>query len=299
MTLIAILAGLALSRMVELMHRWRRLDWFADYTDWAHGRMAGDSIWNGPLGVFAIVAPVVVVTGWLHATVSDWLGLFGFAFAVLVLALAIGPRDVDKQAERLLDAWRRDDADAVDSGLAELAGAGHAPDLPREPAVIHSILADTHTQLLGVVFWFVVLGPIGAVAYRLAIMLVQAARGYADDRRAFANAAEVLHGVLDWIPARLTALGYAITGSFVDALHSWRAVAEAGNGDWVANNRTVVIASGTGALQLGAWLGEHPDDEPGREFWFDHIAAAQALSRRAIVLWLATIAILTLAGWTS
>ncbi|KAF0190788.1 MAG: AmpE [Gammaproteobacteria bacterium] len=298
MTLIAILLSLAISRMIEAAHGWRRLDWLANYADWARSRMAGESVWNGPLGVFVIVAPVVFVTGWLHATLSDWLGMFGFAFAVVVLVASIGPRDVDKQVEHLLDAWGRNDADAVNDQLAGLAGDSHAPGLPREPAVIHNILAGTHTQLLGIIFWFVVLGPIGAVAYRFSVMVAQAARHYSDDWRSFTNAAEVLHGVLDWIPSRLTALGYGITGSFVDALHSWRNVAEAGNGDWVANNRTIVIASGTGALQLEAALAGITDDEPPREFWFGQISAAQALSRRTIVLWLAMIAILTLAGWT-
>lgn len=297
MTLIAILASLALSRMTDAFHGWRRLAWFGDFTDWAHARMGEASVWNGPLGVFAVVAPVVFVTGWLYATLASWLGLFGFVFAVLVLVLSLGPRDTDRHVDQLLEAWKRDDAPGVEQRLAELASHA-APGMPRERAVIQTLLADTGTQLLGVMFWFVVLGPIGAVAYRVAVMLVERARAYPDQWRSFSDAAEVLHGVLDWIPARLTALGYAITGSFVDALHQWRNVGAAGTGDWVANNRAIMIAAGSGALQLDTALKEIAEDEPTREFWIDQIASAQALARRTIVLWLAMIAILTLAGWT-
>jgi membrane protein required for beta-lactamase induction len=298
MTLIAILVSLAISRTVAAVHGWRRLAWFVDFAGWAHARMRAVSVWNGPAGVFAIVAPVVFVTGWLYGTLSGWLGLFGFLFAVLVLAISIGPDDVDKQVEQLLDAWERDDGTAAEHRLAALTSGIAAADAPREALVVDQLLAATSTQLLGILFWFTVLGPMGAIVYRLSSMLVGLARTWDAGWRPFTDAAEVLHGVLDWLPARLTALGYAITGSFVDALHLWRNVGVAASGDWVANNRAVVIASGRGALQLDTAPPDIAADESAREFWFGQLTSAQALTRRTVVLWLAMIAILTLAGWT-
>lgn len=298
MTLIAILLSLAISRMVAGVQGWRRLTWFMDFAHWAHARMRAASVWNGPAGVFVIVAPVVFVTGWLYGTLSGWLGLFGFLFAVLVLAISIGPDDVDKQVEQLLDAWERDDSQVIDQRLAALTPDTIAEGAPREEIAIDRLLAATSTHLLGVIFWFAVLGPLGAIAYRLSSMLADLARTWSEEWRPFTDAAEVLYGVLDWLPARLAALGYAITGSFVDALHRWRHVGAAATGDWVANNRAVVVASGRGALQLDIPATDNAGDESAREFWFGQLTSTQALTRRTVVLWLAVIAILTLAGWT-
>jgi len=122
----------------------------------------------------------------------------------------------------------------------------------------------------------------------------------------FAQAAQRLHAILDWIPARLVAVGYAVSGSFVDAIGNWRG--SVGKTEkWEESSVQVLLASGMGALHLDAEsLREAPQDndvqggrKPGAadvQAEIAHIKAAQALVWRTLVAWVVIIALMTLAG---
>ena len=297
MTLLAILISLAVSRLAESVKGLRQMDWFETYVDWVRTRISSGSVWDGPLGVFVVIAPIVFILGWAYVALSSLFGLFGFAFAIVVLVACIGPRDIDKLVQKYVDAWDYDDTDAINRYAAELGGKPGKPGSDKNMSILETVLVGTHEQLLGVVFWFAVLGPVGAVLYRLSATLEIIAGKELREWRGFYEAAEVLHGVLDWVPARLTTLGYAITGSFVDALHKWRDKSPEWREDWIEGNRSVLIAGGTGALQLDSALDALQDDEMDSVFWLDQVRAVQALARRTVVLWLTAIAIMTLAGW--
>jgi adenosylcobinamide-phosphate synthase len=252
--------------------------------------------------------------------------VLALAIDVLVLYLTLGFRQFshyftdirdaleradDLEARRLLSEWRHLDAS----------------ELPRTEllrhVIEHSLLA-AHRHVFGVFFWFVVLstlglGPAGAVLYRMAEF---AGRYWAFKSRTL-NAptnerlmamSRRLFGLIDYLPARMTATGFAIVGNFEEAVNGWRRDAR----HWMHQNEGIILASAAGALglQLGgeAAPGVTPDrsktfesgvdaeatraerSTPGQSPQLGHLQSVVGLVWRSVVLWMLLLALLTLAN---
>ncbi|WP_409574963.1 cobalamin biosynthesis protein [Sulfuritalea sp.] len=116
--------------------------------------------------------------------------------------------------------------------------------------------------------------------------------GYRDSRRVyFGWAAARIDDLMNLIPARLTALTYALLGNTRNALSCWRQQSAA----WSSPNAGPVLAAGAGALavRLGgpAIYHGHLEDRPavgaGYAPTIAHIRAALALVERGLWFWLA------------
>jgi adenosylcobinamide-phosphate synthase len=165
-------------------------------------------------------------------------------------------------------------------------------------AGVESVLENGCDAVFGALFWFFVAGAPGAVAYRLANTL-DAMWGYKTAHYLhFGWAAARLDDVLNWIPARLTALTYALFGNAPLAWRCWRVQARA----WESPNAGPVMAAGAGALsvQLGGAAMYHGQLEarpplgagavPGER----DIGRAVTLVQRGMWLWLA---VAFIGGW--
>jgi adenosylcobinamide-phosphate synthase len=154
-----------------------------------------------------------------------------------------------------------------------------------------SVLENGNDAVFGALFWFLLGGGAGVLLFRLANTL-DAMWGYRTPRYLrFGSAAARIDDVLNALPARLTALTYALLGNTRRALACWRVQAPA----WDSPNAGPVMAAGAGALGValgggaiyhGQWeerppLGEGPAPDAGS------LRAAIALVRRGTLLWLA------------
>jgi len=151
-------------------------------------------------------------------------------------------------------------------------------------------------RTFGVLFWFVLLGPVGAALFRGAQLLQIRHRAYDGDGAGFAIAARNLHHILGWLPARLLAMTYALSGSFEDAMHRWREVSQEDAGLYADSNTAALVSSGCGALRLDDYLIDQ-DETAQPPAHLAMVKAALALMWRAVVIWVVLAALLTLAGW--
>jgi membrane protein required for beta-lactamase induction len=298
MSLIALILAFVLEHGLTAVLHLREPRWLDRYCDWAERRLGGRS--GGSLVVPAallVLAPVIPVGCAYVLLGSHLLGLLQLAFAVLVLLVSFGPRDLRDEVDDYLDALGRGDRDEAARCAKELleadaAGRGAGP---RE-AVEEAIFVQAVNRIFGVVFWFIVLGPAGAWMFRVSDLMRRRAAFEAVRRGApaadgtFGGALAFIHGLLAWIPARLAAGTYALAGSFEDAVGNWRVAVDRVGEGILDRSEDLLARVGKGSLQssLAAVAPEQ----------FESAAASGAwrIVSRSVWIWLAAVAVLVLAG---
>ncbi|WP_126456311.1 regulatory signaling modulator protein AmpE [Sulfuriflexus mobilis] len=296
MTLLAILISLILEHSVEGLRAYRRFDWFERYTDKLMAWLA-DYRLGGPLQVLLVMLVPVLAVILINMILHDvLLGLLSLAFSILVLFICLGPKDLDGQIDSFLEAWKQGDEAAARQAAEDLLESTPPEALPDlQQALLEKILLAGHDRLLAPIFWFTVFsvlgaGPLGVVMYRLAYQLHHR---FADTDSAFAEAAKRLHDILAWLPAHMTALAFAMAGSFVDAFHAWRERRPAWRDDWQASVEATVLAGGLGALQMHEGVG---DTEVSTDDVQEAVSSAKGIVLRALVVSVVLIALMTLFG---
>ena len=296
---LAALAGFALDRLLGETKRWHPLVGFGMLANAIERGMN-----RGPVlrlsGLLAWALAVLPCTA-----LAYWAGRQGFAgwlVDVLLLYLALGGRSLVEHAERVaadlaggdLSAAREHVGWIVSRDTSELDESGVAK------ACVESTLENGNDAVFGALFWFMLFGGAGAVLFRLANTL-DAMWGYKTERfLRFGWAAARLDDVLNYLPARLTALSYALFGQTRRALACWRAQAPL----WESPNAGPVMSAGAGSLGLalgGAAIyhgqrEERPLLGEGRLPGSADISRALALLRRSAWLWLLIFLVGGLAG---
>lgn len=243
---VAALAGMLLDRLLGEPRRWHPLVGFGQLADAAEAALRRgapgdprDNHWRGLAAWCAIVVPFVALAAWsAHPALEAlllWLALGGKSLGeharAIATPLAAGNLDAARQAVGMIVS--RDTSMLDESGVAT--------------AAVESVLENGNDAVFGTLFWFFVAGGAGAVLFRLANTL-DAMWGYKDARRIhFGWAAARIDDVLNYVPARLTALTYALLGRTQTALACWHAQA----GAWSSPNAGPVMAAGAGALKVG------------------------------------------------
>jgi AmpE protein len=290
MNLIALILGLALERMQTRLLDLRENTWFTGWFDLGAGWMRGAPGHLGLLiGLVVMLLPAVPVA-WLAWNFHDVLaGLPYIAFATLILVLSLGPQDLLAQAEAWLEAKARGDVAAADAAeQAICAGDSEATERATARKLEAAILVQANHTLFGVIFWFMVLGPAGAWAYRVADLFRRHVRATGTGGPNTARA-ELLFGIVTWIPARLLAASYAVAGSFDDAFEDWRAYYQRTSTGFFRVSENILAAAGIGAIRRRC-------PESGQ---VAAVGAARDLVRRALLIWLTVIAALTLVCWAT
>jgi len=293
MSLIVIVICLIAERFLLEYQHLREFLWLTRYDQWLERQALAGWLRRGIPGLLLLLLPPVLLTGLLQDLLANGLfGLPGLLFAGLVLLYTLGPGDLDLQVDRYAQAAEQDQ----EAHLQEIAGEIMNDTPPTsEPArsqgVAECVLQGANQQLFAVLFWFLLLGPMGAMLYRIASLLPGLERAQQDPD--FHLNVKQLMFILDWVPARLTAIGYAIAGSFEDALYGWRSYAERRFDEFDDSNSATLICTGSGAMRLATLLDE---TEEGLRDYSHLPRAAMALVWRSLVVWLLILAFLSIAG---
>lgn len=292
------LAGVLLDRWLGEPRRWHPLAGFGRLADAAERRLragapghAGGNRLRGLLAWALIVAPWVALAAWFSHPALD----------VLLLWFALGGRSLGEHGRAVAAPLAAGDLPAARQAVGMIVSreTGALDETGVAKAAVESVLENGNDAVFGALFWFFVAGGAGALLYRLANTL-DAMWGYKDERRVyFGWAAARLDDLLNFIPARLTALTYALLGRTAQAFACWRTQA----GRWSSPNAGPVMAAGAGALGvvLGGAAVYHGQVEKreklgaGGTVTAADIGRAAALVERGQWLWLAAFLIGSLA----
>ena len=130
----------------------------------------GAGVWQARYGIALAMVPALLVVALLLWMLDGPLyGLPGLLFDIAVLVYAWGPRDLDVDVEAVIDAH---DAPARRTAIARLGLTGEAAALDG-PALVEAVFVNALQRWFGVLFWFLLLGPVGAVLYRLSVLATQ------------------------------------------------------------------------------------------------------------------------------
>lgn len=275
---------------------------FERYADYLERQFNGLQASHGMIAWLVAVLPLALLTVAIYALMREMNALLAMAWSVAVLYVAMGFRRFSHCFTEIAQALREQNINTARDVLGRWRGVPadelHAAEISR--VAIELGLLQAHRYVLGPIFWFVMLGPVGPVVYRMADLLAASWGKQIDpERRAFAIFAERAFFWIDWLPARITAASFAIAGNFEDAAYCWRTQAAG----WGRGAEGVVLASGAGAMgvKLGGalreegMLNQRPDLGIGDEVEVEDLRGAVGLIWRALVLWLFLLLIVSLA----
>ena len=280
----------------------KTLAFMLGYFDWLRKHFTTGEARHGILAWMTAAIPLTLAVGAMSLLLHKLSPTLGWVWNVLVLYLTMGFRQfshaytaIDKalksgdlqKARELLGLWRG--ASAAEFNAEEISRVS-----------IEQGLVYSHAYVFGVIFFYALLGPMGAVLYRLSTALNEEWNRYPEEAGELGKFAAQAFEIIDWIPTRLTALSFAIVGDFEDALYCWRTQAAS----WRPVAHGILLSSGAGALgvRLGEALPENglqqfrPPMGMGDEADSAYMQSAVGLIWRSLLLWLLLILLLTIAN---
>lgn len=288
MILLAVLVALALERMIghvrligePVVLRWAILD--------LHRLLPWPAYWRSG---FAACVPVIVALAGVHALDVLAEGVIAdLVLSAAVLLLCLGPRDLGVDIAELIEAREADDEVREKELTMVLL---RVPDRRRSRrSLIGALFIQSHERMFGVLLWFFLLGPAGAAAYRVASrqarLFHKVEPGQSSER-----AAVLLHAAFAWIPTRITALLYLLSGSTDSALDGWRRVNQHPDLDWMQRTWARLAETAAGALAV-----EIVEGAPAVTADLDEcLREVVALQGRALLVMLAGFAVFTTGSW--
>ncbi|WP_415753502.1 regulatory signaling modulator protein AmpE [Pseudomonas leptonychotis] len=210
----------------------------------------------------------------LKPVAYGWLAL---PVHLLVVIYSLGRGDLLAALGPFRDSWRRGDAEAA----YLVARRDLSLEADDEAALLQSVQGhlvwQAYQSFFAVIFWYALLGPLAALAYRL----IALASEHASQPALREAAVQVRHG-FDWLPVRVLAASFALVGNFAGVsralLHELLS--------WDISAAQLVIITARAA-------GETPEPVIG-EAGVSSLDGLWQLLVRAAVFWYAVFAVWTL-----
>lgn len=260
---ISIIAALLLDAIFGEPRRWHPLVGFGNLAIWVEHKLnkklipvKAGSRFLGLMAWLVVVIPFVMSVYFLmqFSAAYQYEIFTGFKtgadslVAIIFLTLAIGSKSLMQHARAVATALNANDIELARQRIAMIVSRDttKSDETAINRAAIESVLENGSDAIFAAIFWFAVLGAPGVVLYRLTNTL-DAMWGYKTQRfQYFGWAAARVDDAMNWLPARLTAISYALAGNTRVALKCWFVQAK----HWHGINPGVVMASGAGALQV-------------------------------------------------
>lgn len=246
-----------------------------------------------------VPAAVACAVHWALMETVGWIA--AMVWNVAILYVTLGFRQFSHHFTQIRDALYAGDEALARQKLAQWMRMD-VSELPRSEIVRHVIeysVLSAHRHVFGVLAWYsllaaVGLGPAGAVLYRVSeYMSRRVNRPLRPDSMTVSTSLKAFCTeawyAIDWLPVRMTAVGFAFVGSFEEAIESWRRHDARVPND----NDGVVLAATAGAVNVR--LGSGIDHVSGEVPQMSHLRSVVGLVWRTVVMWMVVLFLLSLA----
>lgn len=283
--LLTALIALGLLHVLPRLARWRRDGLFRRWV-----MQLADTSGSGRVAL-ALLPPLALclLLSWLfeHPPLGDLLALL---FSLIVLLYCLGPREFESDLEAMLKA----PDDPGREAAAQLLADDGSVVTWTAPALGEAVTYAALRRRFAVLLWFFLLGPFGAVLYRLAQTLARDETLQLDDGTR--TAARYLANALDWLPAQLLTFTLAIVGHWEAVIGAWRRWhSQAAATSW--------YSAPPGFLGAAAQADIINDIEAGDGYFEERSEPLTELLRlraallRALLAWLSAVALIVIGGW--
>lgn len=272
MTFIITLFALLMERFFHWQHL-RHWKWLNQYNQWLQTRTGA---WPAYAILLMNILPLVIIIGLVGCFLSGWLhGLLKLIFGTVVLLYCLGPENIWVQAYRCINALNQEDNQQGLHDVQTMFGVSTAQPQSLHQAFVRALFSAANQRIFAVIFWFAVIGPMGAVLYRL--LDIYSTKATPD----LAKIAKMSVDILDWIPIRILTFLFALAGNFNDVFAIWKKK--------VLKDMSVnpVLLTDGGIAALDVARGQIPEDGSAE-------IETLALLDRAFVIWLVVLAAIVL-----
>lgn len=241
MTFIVTLIALLIERFFDWSHL-RRWVWYANFQRAVTERLEEKS----PYLILGLtVIPLLIGVLCIQFILQN--ALFGFVellFQLFVLLYCLGPQNLWADTFACINALMQEDAETAEKKLqASFGKSTIETSQSLHGQLLNHIFIAANRRIFAIVFWFIILGPIGAVLYR-AMTLSSATYPNQKAVPELISSARVIESALDWIPVRIFTCILALGGHCVKVLTCWRKSAPFG----LHLNDSMLMECGTAAL---------------------------------------------------
>ncbi len=285
---------LALLIALGLLQYWgsagpvHRDTWFKDLV----ARFQGSGLMPELQIGLSVLLPALLVF-WLMNFVEGWiLGLVPLAVAVLILLYSFGRGDFEALVDEYRSHCRQGDFEAAFLFAQQQLLPGCSEECPSSPEKLHRFVKERICYLgferwFGVMFYFVIFGPAGALAYRL--LLLYRVDSEEPERQRMLDRVQLW---VDWLPSRLLVFTFALTGDWVGS----REQLAASLGDTTSSTGELLGDAAHAALGLKATVfsGDSGDTQAFAEVSDWEVGQVQSLLSRSAVAWVVVLALLVL-----
>ncbi len=273
---LSIVIALLIERVFDQLKTMRGFNWLADYTRWMTEVLHIDRLASW-MAIALLFLPLLIVIWILDGLFDHALfGIFELGFNVLIVFACLGPKDLDQQIDFYIDAVETgSDAEKINAAK-KIAGDGVVAELAAQATqVSRAIFVEANRRLYAMIFWFLILGPVGAVAYRLFDQFVSQKR-IIEGLDAVKAKTRQLIAWIDWLPVHLTLFAYMVSGNFDAGMQSFRKLDKTA-ADLTEENAEMLRQIGFSSIQVG--------EIDGNAAAVDCIKKSRGLVLRALIVW--------------
>ena len=239
--------------------------------------------------ILNILFPIILV---IFILISTYLlehymhSFFSFTLNLIILVYCLKPNEYNEKMEDIKFSVEHEKDIPEDDRLKYLmASISEKKSNDDITEITNNLFYNSTRSIFTVLFWFLVLGPAGCLGYIVLDYFIYG-NGIRIDQKS-KKKLEIIFGLIEYIPARLSAFSFAIVGNFENSLNAWKNLKS--NVDLHKENIVLVNTIGLSSFEI---IGNNEQDA-----LLEKMSYIQTIISRSLLAWLSFTMLLIIGGF--